>query len=77
MINTVHATDNTRLDLSIPSEAHFYVKAATAQERQEWLIALGSCKAGQQQGSIQLHRSNSSTSSGVQNYFIRYMLKIN
>ncbi|ELT92104.1 hypothetical protein CAPTEDRAFT_159602 [Capitella teleta] len=41
----VHNTDNTRLDLTIPGEAHFYVKAATPQERQQWLVALGSCKA--------------------------------
>jgi pleckstrin family protein A (phosphoinositide binding specific) protein 8 len=41
----VHNTDSTRLDLTIPGEAHFYVKAATAQERQQWLVALGSCKA--------------------------------
>ena len=42
----VHPTDNTRLDLIIPGEAHFYVKAATPQERQQWLVALGSSKAG-------------------------------
>ena len=43
---TVHPTDNTRLDLIIPGEAHFYVKAATPQERQQWLVALGTSKAG-------------------------------
>ncbi|KAL4217070.1 Pleckstrin y domain-containing A member 8 [Mactra antiquata] len=42
---SVHPTDATRLDLIIPGEQHFYVKAATAQERQEWLVALGSTKA--------------------------------
>lgn len=41
----VHATDNTRLDLIIPGEQHFYVKALTPRERQEWLVALGSAKA--------------------------------
>ncbi|KAK2178970.1 hypothetical protein NP493_521g01106 [Ridgeia piscesae] len=41
----IHSTDNTRLDLIIPGEAHFYVKAATPHERQQWLVALGSCKA--------------------------------
>ncbi|XP_064597851.1 pleckstrin homology domain-containing family A member 3-like [Liolophura sinensis] len=41
----VHQTDNTRLDLIIPGEQHFYVKAATPQERQQWLVALGSSKA--------------------------------
>ncbi len=43
---SVHPTDATRLDLIIPGEAHFYVKAATPQERQQWLVALGSSKAG-------------------------------
>ena len=41
----VHATDPSRLDLIIPGEAHFYVRAASPQERQQWLVALGSCKA--------------------------------
>ena len=41
----VHSTDSVRLDLVIPGEAHFYVKAATPHERQQWLVALGSCKA--------------------------------
>ncbi|KAL8580110.1 hypothetical protein ACOMHN_061224 [Nucella lapillus] len=41
----VHPTDNTRLDLIIPGEQHYYVKAAQPQERQSWLIALGSAKA--------------------------------
>ncbi|XP_041374810.1 pleckstrin homology domain-containing family A member 8-like [Gigantopelta aegis] len=41
----VHPTDRARLDLIIPGEQHYYVKAATAKERQEWLVALGSAKA--------------------------------
>lgn len=41
----MHPTDNTRLDLIIPGEQHYYVKAAQPQERQSWLIALGSAKA--------------------------------
>lgn len=35
----------TRLDLVIPGEQHIYLKAATPQERQQWLVALGSAKA--------------------------------
>ncbi|MCJ8747494.1 hypothetical protein PDJAM_G00154080 [Pangasius djambal] len=42
----VHPTDNTRLELIIPGEQHFYVKAVNAAERQKWLVALGSSKAG-------------------------------
>ncbi|XP_014005679.1 pleckstrin homology domain-containing family A member 3 isoform X1 [Salmo salar] len=42
----VHATDNTRLELIIPGEQHFYVKAVNVAERQKWLVALGSSKAG-------------------------------
>ena len=42
---SVHPTDMTRLDLVIPGEQHFYVKASSPQDRQSWLIALGSSKA--------------------------------
>lgn len=41
----VHTIDMTRLDLDIPGEQHLYLKAATPQERQGWLVALGSAKA--------------------------------
>ncbi|XP_063789449.1 pleckstrin homology domain-containing family A member 3 [Pseudophryne corroboree] len=41
----VHSTDNTRMDLIIPGEQHFYVRAVNAAERQRWLVALGSSKA--------------------------------
>ncbi|XP_048878760.1 pleckstrin homology domain-containing family A member 3 isoform X2 [Brienomyrus brachyistius] len=41
----VHPTDSTRLELIIPGEQHFYVKAVNAAERQTWLVALGSSKA--------------------------------
>lgn len=42
----VHPTDVTRLELIIPGEQHFYVRAVNAAERQRWLVALGSSKAG-------------------------------
>ncbi|KAM4028830.1 pleckstrin homology domain-containing family A member 8 [Anomaloglossus baeobatrachus] len=41
----VHATDNTRMDLAIPGEQYFYLRARSAAERQQWLVALGSAKA--------------------------------
>ncbi|WAR09917.1 PKHA3-like protein [Mya arenaria] len=41
----VHATDHTRLDLIIPGEQHFYLKASNPKERQQWLVAMGSTKA--------------------------------
>ncbi|XP_030830101.1 pleckstrin homology domain-containing family A member 8 [Strongylocentrotus purpuratus] len=41
----VHGTDETRLDLIIPGEQHFYVRGATPADRQRWLVALGSAKA--------------------------------
>lgn len=44
-ISLVHATDNTRMELIIPGEQHFYMKAVNAAERQRWLVALGSAKA--------------------------------
>ncbi|XP_073433567.1 pleckstrin homology domain-containing family A member 3 isoform X2 [Dendrobates tinctorius] len=42
---TVHSTDNTRMELIIPGEQHFYMRAVNAAERQRWLVALGSSKA--------------------------------
>uniref|UniRef100_A0A672HW37 Sesquipedalian n=1 Tax=Salarias fasciatus TaxID=181472 RepID=A0A672HW37_SALFA len=42
----VHPSDLTRLELIIPGEQHFYVRAVNAAERQRWLVALGSSKAG-------------------------------
>ncbi|XP_018324499.1 pleckstrin homology domain-containing family A member 3-like [Agrilus planipennis] len=41
----VDSLDPTRLDLNIPGEQHLYLKAATSQERQQWLVALGTAKA--------------------------------
>jgi len=49
----VHPTDDKRLDLIIPGEQHFYVKAANSKERQQWLVALGSCKASLKTLSVQ------------------------
>lgn len=36
------------MDLVIPGEQHMYLRAATSQERQQWLVALGSAKACEQ-----------------------------
>ncbi|XP_026529371.1 pleckstrin homology domain-containing family A member 8 [Notechis scutatus] len=41
----VHSTDNTRMDLMIPGEQCFYLKAKDTAERQKWLVALGTAKA--------------------------------
>ncbi|XP_074840648.1 pleckstrin homology domain-containing family A member 8 isoform X2 [Carettochelys insculpta] len=41
----VHPADNTRMDLIIPGEQYFYLKASNAAERQKWLVALGTAKA--------------------------------
>ncbi|MBN3281920.1 PKHA8 protein, partial [Polyodon spathula] len=41
----VHSSDNTRVDLIIPGEQYFYLKAINAAERQKWLVALGTAKA--------------------------------
>ncbi|XP_072139092.1 pleckstrin homology domain-containing family A member 8 isoform X2 [Mobula birostris] len=41
----VHAGDSTRVELIIPGEQHFYLKAVSVAERQRWLVALGSSKA--------------------------------
>ncbi|XP_046992441.1 pleckstrin homology domain-containing family A member 3-like [Schistocerca americana] len=41
----VNPVDNTRMDLVIPGEQHIYLRAPSSQERQQWLVALGSAKA--------------------------------
>ncbi|KAJ8290685.1 hypothetical protein GJAV_G00016310 [Gymnothorax javanicus] len=41
----VHSSDFTRMDLTIPGEQYFYLKAINAAERQKWLVALGTAKA--------------------------------
>lgn len=45
MLLLVHPADNTRMDLIIPGEQYFYLKARNAVERQKWLVALGTAKA--------------------------------
>ncbi|XP_066976301.1 uncharacterized protein [Macrobrachium rosenbergii] len=42
----VHPTDTMRVDIVIPYEQHFYLKAPSPHERHAWLVALGSAKAG-------------------------------
>lgn len=42
----VHPTDTMRIDIVIPFEQHFYLKAPSPHERHAWLVALGSAKAG-------------------------------
>lgn len=42
---TVSNVDNTRMDLSIPGEKNLCLRAPSSQERQLWLVALGSSKA--------------------------------
>ncbi|KAK0131397.1 Pleckstrin y domain-containing family A member 8 [Merluccius polli] len=41
----LHSTDITRVDLTIPGEQYFYLRAINAAERQKWLVALGTAKA--------------------------------
>ncbi|XP_037310314.1 pleckstrin homology domain-containing family A member 8 isoform X1 [Pungitius pungitius] len=41
----VNSSDSTRVDLTIPGEQYFYLRAINAAERQKWLVALGSAKA--------------------------------
>ncbi|XP_066539914.1 pleckstrin homology domain-containing family A member 8 [Hoplias malabaricus] len=41
----VHSSDFTRVDLTIPGEQYFYLRAINAAERQKWLVALGTAKA--------------------------------
>ncbi|KAM9321477.1 pleckstrin homology domain-containing family A member 3 [Gastrophryne carolinensis] len=41
----VHQADSCRMDLFIPREQCYYLRAESAPERQRWLVALGSAKA--------------------------------
>nr|DBA32732.1 TPA: hypothetical protein GDO54_000501 [Pyxicephalus adspersus] len=41
----VHQADSCRMDLFIPREQCFYLRAESAADRQRWLVALGSAKA--------------------------------
>ncbi|KAM9852609.1 pleckstrin homology domain-containing family A member 8 [Aulostomus maculatus] len=41
----VNSSDTTRVDLTIPGEQYFYLRAINAAERQKWLVALGTAKA--------------------------------
>ncbi len=41
----MNQADPLRLDVTVPGEQHFYLRASTSQERQQWLVALGSAKA--------------------------------
>ena len=42
----VHPTDPCRFEILIPGEQRFFLKALNSTERQRWIVALGSCKAG-------------------------------
>lgn len=42
---SVHPADPLRVDVTLPGEQHFYLRASTSHERQQWLVALGSAKA--------------------------------
>ncbi|XP_046389194.1 pleckstrin homology domain-containing family A member 3-like isoform X1 [Ischnura elegans] len=36
--------EGTRMDIVVPGEQHFYLRAPSFKERQQWLVALGSAK---------------------------------
>ncbi|XP_022653259.1 pleckstrin homology domain-containing family A member 8-like isoform X1 [Varroa destructor] len=46
-----HQLDLKRLDIIIPSEQRYYLKAASETERQQWLVLLGSVKQASASGS--------------------------
>merc|ERR1739844_499548 len=57
----VHPNDVTRLDLNVSNEQYLYLRANNEKERQKWLVALGSAKAGM--ANRQQRRRISSTTS--------------
>ena len=46
----VQVGDPLRINLKFPPDQYMYIKATTASERQQWLVALGSSKACLTQG---------------------------
>ena len=46
----VQVGDSLRINLKFPPDQYMYIKATTASERQQWLVALGSSKACLTQG---------------------------
>ena len=48
----VQVGDSLRINLKFPPDQYMYIKATTASERQQWLVALGSSKACLTQGNI-------------------------
>jgi len=57
----VNPNDVTRLDLNVSNEQYLYLRANNEKERQKWLVALGSAKAGM--ANRQQRRRISSTTS--------------
>lgn len=45
MLILAHPSDPYRLDVVVPGEMNFYLRAGSPHERHEWLIALGSVKS--------------------------------
>ncbi|KAJ8335129.1 hypothetical protein SKAU_G00407680 [Synaphobranchus kaupii] len=41
----VHPSDTRRVDLTVPGQQYFYLRAITTAERQKWLVAMGTAKA--------------------------------
>ncbi|KAI1902509.1 hypothetical protein AGOR_G00045490 [Albula goreensis] len=41
----VHPSDVKRMDLTIPGQQYFYLRAINTAERQKWLVAMGTAKA--------------------------------
>lgn len=50
LVNAAQLGDPLRINLKFPPDQYMYVKATTASERQQWLVALGSSKACLTQG---------------------------
>lgn len=74
---TVHPSDFTRVDLTIPGEQYFYLRAINAAERQKWLVALGTAKAcltdnrtKREKGKVLLHFS---TFAGLKVIYSQYL----
>lgn len=65
----VHPSDFTRVDLIIPGEQYFYLRAINAAERQKWLVALGTAKACLTDNRTKREKGECSISAGIHKIF--------
>ncbi|CAF1093515.1 unnamed protein product, partial [Rotaria sordida] len=70
----VHPNDPLRFDLIIPGEQFFCLKAKSQPERQQWLVALGTCKSrGTKSSTTTTTISNNNNNNNTSSIFISHI----